>query len=107
YPWQEGMDAPDWLMRHDQNFYLPDCLMVKTDIASMANSLEVRCPFLDHQFVEFAATIPSQLKRDATGGKKIYEARSNRWCRQKFSINPKPGSVFQLPNGFAVILRLC
>jgi len=26
------MDPLDWLMRHDQNFYLPDCLMVKTDI---------------------------------------------------------------------------
>ena len=74
YPWQEGMDDLDWLMRHDQNFYLPDCLMVKTDIASMANSLEVRCPFLDHEFVEFAATIPSQLKRDATGGKKIFKS---------------------------------
>ena len=71
YPWLDGMDELDWLMRHDQNFYLPDCLMVKTDIASMANSLEVRCPFLDHEFVEFASTIPSWLKRDATGGKVI------------------------------------
>lgn len=71
YPWEAGMDALDWLMRHDQNFYLPDCLMVKTDIASMANGLEVRCPFLDHELVEFAATIPSHLKRDLTGGKLI------------------------------------
>ena len=71
YPWEAGMDELDWLMRHDQNFYLPDCLNVKTDIASMANSLELRSPFLDHKFVEFAATIPSQLKRDAAGGKII------------------------------------
>ncbi|MDD4869352.1 MAG: asparagine synthase (glutamine-hydrolyzing) [Kiritimatiellae bacterium] len=71
YPWEDGMDELDWLMRHDQNFYLPDCLMVKTDIASMANSLEVRCPFLDHELVEFAATIPSRLKRDSSGGKLI------------------------------------
>lgn len=71
YPWEDGMDALDWLMRHDQNFYLPDCLMVKTDIASMANSLEVRCPFLDHEFVEFATTIPSRFKRNGTGGKII------------------------------------
>jgi asparagine synthase (glutamine-hydrolysing) len=48
--------------------------MVKTDTASMTNSLEVRCPFLDHQFVEFAATIPSRLKRDATGGKIIFKS---------------------------------
>jgi asparagine synthase (glutamine-hydrolysing) len=71
YPFEKGMDNLDWLMRHDQNFYLPDCLMVKTDIASMANSLEVRCPFLDHEFVEFAATIPSFLKRNGTEGKLI------------------------------------
>lgn len=71
YPWEDGMDELDWLMRHDQNFYLPDCLMVKTDIASMANSLEVRCPFLDHELMEFAATIPSNLKRNSTGGKII------------------------------------
>ncbi|MGO9566184.1 MAG: asparagine synthase (glutamine-hydrolyzing) [Desulfomonilaceae bacterium] len=71
YPWEPGMDPLDWLMRHDQNFYLPDCLMVKTDIASMANSLEVRCPFLDHNFIEYTASIPSALKRDASGGKLI------------------------------------
>ena len=65
------MDALDWMMRHDQNYYLPDCLMVKTDIASMANGLEVRCPLLDQEFVEFAATLPSALKRDASGGKVI------------------------------------
>ena len=71
YPWAQGMDGLDWLMRHDQNFYLPDCLMVKTDVASMANSLEVRCPFLDHELVEYAASIPSLLKRDINGGKLI------------------------------------
>jgi asparagine synthase (glutamine-hydrolysing) len=70
-PWDDQMDALDWMMRHDQNYYLPDCLMVKTDIASMANGLEVRCPLLDHEFVEFAATLPSALKRDASGGKVI------------------------------------
>ena len=69
--WDEDMDAVDWMMRHDQQFYLPDCLMVKTDIASMAHGLEVRCPLLDHTLVEFAATIPSALKQDAGGGKRI------------------------------------
>ena len=70
-PWNRSMDSLDWMARHDQNHYLPDCLMVKTDVASMANSLEVRCPFLDHKLVEFAATIPNSLKRDHNGGKQI------------------------------------
>jgi asparagine synthase (glutamine-hydrolysing) len=71
YHWEKGMDDLDWLMRHDQNFYLPDCLMVKTDIASMANGLEVRSPFLDFNLVEFASTIPSEFKRNSMGSKLI------------------------------------
>jgi len=71
--WDEAMDPLDWMMRHDQHYYLPDCLMVKVDVASMAHSLEVRCPLLDHPLVEFAARIPSALKRDASGGKLIFK----------------------------------
>ena len=69
--WDTGTATWDWMARHDQHYYLPDCLMVKTDVASMANSLEVRCPFLDHVFVEFAATIPADLKRQGGRGKAI------------------------------------
>jgi asparagine synthase (glutamine-hydrolysing) len=46
----------------DLTSYLPDDLLIKVDIASMANSLEVRCPFLDHKFVEFAVRIPNSFK---------------------------------------------
>jgi asparagine synthase (glutamine-hydrolysing) len=67
------MDPPDWMMRHDQSFYLADCLNVKVDIAAMANSLEVRCPLLDHKFIEFTSTIPSAMKRDERGGKQIFK----------------------------------
>jgi asparagine synthase (glutamine-hydrolysing) len=46
----------------DVMMYLPDDLLVKVDVASMANSLEARSPFLDHTFMEFAAKIPADLK---------------------------------------------
>lgn len=46
----------------DVMMYLPDDLLVKVDIASMANSLEARSPFLDHIFMEFVAKIPAELK---------------------------------------------
>jgi len=46
----------------DVMMYLPEDLLVKVDIASMANSLEARSPFLDNEFMEFIARIPANLK---------------------------------------------
>jgi len=46
----------------DVNAYLPEDLLVKMDIASMANSLEARSPFLDQKVMEFSATLPSSWK---------------------------------------------
>jgi len=98
--WNEQIDALDWMMCHDQNFYLPDCLMVKTDIASMANSLEVRCPMLDYKFVEFAATIPSALKRDVSGGKSILKTSMRRLLPPEILTKRKTGFGVPLAKWF-------
>ncbi len=55
-------DIVDSLLYADIHSYLPEDLLVKMDIATMANSLECRSPFLDHKLMEFAASIPSNLK---------------------------------------------
>jgi asparagine synthase (glutamine-hydrolysing) len=55
-------DPADAAMAADIALYLPDDLLVKVDIATMANSLEARSPFLDHPLMEFAAAIPADLK---------------------------------------------
>jgi asparagine synthase (glutamine-hydrolysing) len=59
---QDGADLLAATMGVDAELYLPDDLLVKVDIASMAHGLEARSPFLDHELMEFAATIPSALK---------------------------------------------
>jgi len=50
------------IMDVDINTYLPGDLLVKVDIATMACSLEARCPFLDHHLMEWAAGLPARLK---------------------------------------------
>ncbi len=52
----------DSMLAVDVNHYLPDDLLVKFDIASMAVSLETRSPMLDHEFMEFVARLPVRFK---------------------------------------------
>ena len=64
--WEEATarnrDVLDVMLELDFNFYLPGDLMVKMDLASMAHSLEARSPFLDHELLEFSASLPWNLK---------------------------------------------
>ena len=46
----------------DQKYFLPDNILAKVDHASMAHAIEVRPPFLDHRIVEFASSLPAELK---------------------------------------------
>jgi hypothetical protein len=58
----DARDLMDRTFSTDIHSYLPECLLVKMDIASMANSLEARSPFLDHKLMEFSASLPSSWK---------------------------------------------
>jgi asparagine synthase (glutamine-hydrolysing) len=58
----QGLDPVDRAMAVDVLSYLPYDLLVKVDITAMANSLEARSPFLDHEVMEFAARLPVDLK---------------------------------------------
>jgi asparagine synthase (glutamine-hydrolysing) len=59
---REGVGYLNRFLWLDQLNYLPDDILYKSDRMSMAHSLEVRPPFLDHRIVEFAARLPESLK---------------------------------------------
>ena len=90
----ESLDAVDALLAVDTGFYLPTDLLVKTDIMSMANSLEVRSPFLDHHLVEFAARLPSTLKLRRLTGKYL--------VKRAFAGVVPAGNLHGTKRGFAV-----
>jgi asparagine synthase (glutamine-hydrolysing) len=72
------IDPTAAFMARDLETNLSDDALVKVDRMSMACSLEVRCPFLDHKLVEFSATIPSKMKLTWTQKKVIFkEAMAN------------------------------
>lgn len=71
--------------------YLQEDILTKTDRASMANSLEVRAPFLDHQFVEFICSIPSQWKLKGLRTKYIFKKAMEDMLPKDIIHRPKKG----------------
>ena len=66
-----GMDPIAFVQYLDLKTWLPGDILTKVDRASMAHGLEVRVPLLDHQFVEWAARLPSAHKFNNREGKRI------------------------------------
>ena len=77
--------------------YLVDDILVKVDRASMANSLEVRCPLLDHKLMELIAQIPSGLKLHNGQGKYIFKKALERLLPAEILNRRKKG--FSMPRG--------
>jgi asparagine synthase (glutamine-hydrolysing) len=94
----QASDAPtliERLLDIDTQTYLPDQLLVKMDIASMAHSLEVRSPLLDHRFMEMAAGLPLTGKISGGRGKRLLKEALRPWIPGRILDRPKHG--FTMP----------
>jgi asparagine synthase (glutamine-hydrolysing) len=84
------------LMELDTRTYLPDDICAKVDISSMAHSLEVRAPFLDHHVMELAASLPTSLQVRGLTGKRL--------LRRAFADRVPAGVLQRKKRGFSLPL---
>ncbi|MEJ5349168.1 MAG: asparagine synthase (glutamine-hydrolyzing) [Desulfosoma sp.] len=90
-----GLDAVSRAQYIDFKTYLPEDILTKVDRASMANSLEVRAPLLDHKLVELAAHIPPRFKLRNRAGKYILKKVAAHHLPPSVIFRPKMG--FSMP----------
>jgi len=82
----------DQVLYTDFVSYLPDDLLAKIDIASMAVSLECRSPLLDHKFLELTAKVPPELKLSGLTNKKyIFKKALENFIPNEILYRPKMG----------------
>src|SRR5271163_832990 len=79
----------------DIHTYLPDDLMVKVDVASMAHGLESRSPLLDHVFMEWAAELPEEIRMARGVTKALFKSAMEPYLPAEVLYRPKKG--FSLP----------
>jgi asparagine synthase (glutamine-hydrolysing) len=95
YQGTTGLDAVDAALYVDTCSSLPYDFLVKVDITSMANSLEVRSPFLEHALMEFAACLPSNFKLRGKTHKYILKKALNGFIPDENLYRSKMG--FEVP----------
>ncbi len=84
----------------DIKTYLADDILAKVDRASMAVSLEVRCPLLDHKIMELAARMPSRFKMNGSTGKYLFKKAMEPYLPQNTIYRAKMGFGVPLAEWF-------
>jgi asparagine synthase (glutamine-hydrolysing) len=106
FPTYEAEKRKSYILRHvkdtmnsillsDMELVLVNDMLTKVDLMSMANSLEVRTPFLDYNVVDFAFTLPEQFKIDKHQRKKIVKDAFRSYLPDELYTRNKQG--FEVP----------
>jgi asparagine synthase (glutamine-hydrolysing) len=92
----KGADRLNQLLYVDLKTWLPNDILVKMDRMAMANSLEVRSPLLDHKVMEFAATLPAEMK---------YRGGTSKYLLKRYAAQHVPATAVERPKmGFSIPL---
>jgi asparagine synthase (glutamine-hydrolysing) len=100
-----GLEYLDRKLIIDLLYWLPDDLLIKADRATMANAVELRVPFLDHEVVEFAFTIKDRFKINNGQGKYILKQALEEILPLEVIHRPKMGFPVPLSEWFAGELK--
>jgi asparagine synthase (glutamine-hydrolysing) len=104
----EGADCEDAIAEEiyiDMCMTMPDSLLMKADKLSMAHALEVRVPFLDHEFVEFCCTIPGRFKLEGFTTKSVFRSAMAGILPDHIRLRGKQGYSLPIKNWLRGELR--
>lgn len=85
------LDPLSQMLYIDTRANLPDDLLMVADKTGMANSIEVRVPFLDRRLIEFVETLPPRLKLKGFTGKYLHKKTAERWLPKSVVYRKKKG----------------
>ncbi|RMH34347.1 MAG: asparagine synthase (glutamine-hydrolyzing) [Nitrospirae bacterium] len=97
YAMRLPLDWPEQMMAMDQMNYLPNDILTKVDRASMAVSLEVRVPLLDHRLVEWSWRVPRQYKFNESGDRGKLLLREVLYRHMPKTLIERPKMGFGMP----------
>ena len=99
------LDPLTQMLYIDTRANLPDDLLMVADKTSMANSLEVRVPFLDYRLVEFIENLPTKLKLNGFTGRYLHKKACEKWLPKRIIYRKKKGFANPIEHWFRVGMR--